>query len=258
MATFGFNTLRPSAKILAHAVSAPLAEVLRKLSAQLNEKIWLVGGTALSAYYLGHRRSDDLDLFVADPVSLEMAVMAVKSLVKEGLKLSDVSRTPLYYHANAEYKGHPFTIDIVVDENVHRNGHASKVADGLHVADMDTLFAMKAACLVSRASEKDLFDLADMLGRLKHWDVALLISAGKTIDAGVDAETLLISLKGALLRREACHFLLPGSQITVDQAFQTIMTLRNKLVDLLIIYAREHTNDVLVQSLKASVKDFKK
>lgn len=243
--------------MITEAIPKPLADVMQLLSQTLTEKVWLVGGTALSAYYFGHRRSDDLNLFVADEASLNIAVAAARALAKEGLTLSDESRTPLYYHANASYAGHKFTIDSVLDENVHHMGHAVKTGDGLYVADLDTLFAMKAACLVSRASEKDLFDLDYLLGLLDHWDIALIISAGKTIDAGLDVETLLISLKGALLRKEACHFLLPHSKLKVDQVFHIITTLRDKLITKLLDYAREQPETELVKTLKASVKDFK-
>lgn len=258
MATFGFEKIKPKSQMIAAATPKPLADMIRALSTNLNQKIWLVGGTALSAYYFGHRRSDDLDLFVADDVSLNVAVIAVRALLKRELILRDESRTPLYYHADANYHSHEFTIDIVVDENVHKVGHAVQIDDGLWVADLDTLFAMKAACLVSRASEKDLFDLEQLLGLLDHWDVALLITAGKTIDAGVDAETLLISLKGALLRKESCGFLLPGSILKVEQVLRTILALRDKLVALLVAYAREQPDTTLVQALKTTVKDFKK
>lgn len=240
------------------AIPKPLADVIRMLSPNLNGKVWLVGGTALSAYYFGHRRSDDLDLFAADDVSLNAAVTAVRALVKIGVALTDESRTPQYYHANASFQSHTFTIDIVLDENVHKTGRAIQTTDGVFIPDLDTLFAMKAACLVSRASEKDLFDLDYMVGLLDHWDVALLVNAGKTIDAGMEVETLLISLKGALLRKEACDFLSPHSKLTVAQAYQKVVDLRDKILNLLVTYARQNADDALVRSIKATVKDFKK
>lgn len=257
MATFGFEKIKSKSHMISAAIPTPLADVMRMLSPNFNEKIWLVGGTALSAYYFGHRRSDDLDLFVVDEVSLNIAVAAVRALVKKGLVLKDESRTPLYYHANANYSGHTFTVDVVLDENLHKVGRATPTDDGLWIADLDTLFAMKAACLVSRASEKDLFDLDHMLGLLGHWDVTLLVSAGRAMDAGMDVETLLISLKGALLRKEACGFLLPGSKLKRDQVFHAITSLRDTLVAALVEYARKQPETELVQTLKASVKDFK-
>jgi hypothetical protein len=258
MATFGFDTVKPSRHILKNAVPAALATVLRQLSPLLDNNVWLVGGTALAAYYFAHRRSDDLDLFAADDVALGRAVTAVRSLAGHGLLLKNESRSPLYYHADAELSGHRFTIDIVVDATVHRVGGAVPTDDGICVANLDTLFAMKAAALVSRASEKDLFDLEHLLGLLKTWDVDVLIRAGQTIDAGLDAETLLISLKGAFLKEGACGFLMDTAKITPRQAFKTITALRETLVTQLLAIARQRTDTPLVQALKASVKDLKK
>jgi hypothetical protein len=165
---------------------------------------------------------------VADEIALGRTVAAIRSLVPKGLILRNESRTPLYYHADARFSGHPFTMDGAVDAHIHQLGHAVKTADGICVADLDTLFAMKAAMLVSRSSEKDLFVLDCLLGLLKKWDASLLIRAGQTVDAGLDAETLLMSLKGALLRKAACAFLLPGSKRTVEQVFQSVN--RDKLL----------------------------
>lgn len=258
MATFGFEKIKPKPHIINTAVPKPLADVIRSLSGSLNDKVWLVGGTALSAYYFGHRRSDDLDLFAADERSLNMAVAAMRALAKSGLMLKEESRTPLYYHANAINDCHKFTIDIVLDENVHKVGRAVRTGDGISVADLDTLFAMKVATLVSRASEKDLFDLDYMFGLVGHWTVETLITAGRTMDAGLDEETLLISLKGTLLRKEACNFLPAHSTLTLEQAFRKVANLRHKIVDLLVVYGRDSANNALVKSIKASVKDFKR
>lgn len=258
MATFGFSALRPKDHLLKDAVPTALAKVMDMLSPLLDDKIWWVGDTALAGYYFGHRRSDDIDLFVADDAALGRAVQAVRSLVPRGLQLKNESRTPLYYHADAVFDGHAFTIDGVVDATVHRDGQAVKTGDGIWVANLDTLFAMKAATLVSRCSEKDLFDLNDMLSVLIKWDVALLICAGQMIDAGLDAETLLISVKGALLRKAACGFVLPGSGVTAEQAYQKIGALRDKLVGELLAYARAEPASPELATLKASVKDLKK
>ncbi len=258
MATFGFETIKPQLHIIPNSVPRPLVDVIHKLAPNLTRKTWLVGGTALSAYYFGHRRSDVLDLFAADTQSFTNTVNAVRALVKDGVTLADESRTPLYYRASATYKGHAFTIDVVLDELIHSVGHATETGDGLWVPDLDTLFAMKASTLVSRASEKDLFDLDHLLHLLKSWNVELIMNAGQLIDGGLDVETLLISLKGARLRQEACAFLLPDSKITVAQAFHKIIALRDRLVLLLLVAAKQRSNDELVHSIKTAIKELKK
>ena len=70
---------------------------------------------------------------------------------------------------------------------------------------------MKAATLVSRASEKDLYDLAWFCKEDDRLDIAKLITFGKEVDGGMNGEAVLTSLVGAELRESACDFSLNKS-----------------------------------------------
>ena len=83
--------------------------------------------------------------------------------------------------------------------------------DGVMVADLHTLLKMKAATLVSRASEKDLHDLSWLFEQDDGIDVSALVALGRDVDAGVTGETLLIGLVGATMRQSACGFSLSRS-----------------------------------------------
>lgn len=217
-----------------------------------------MGGTALAGYYAEHRRSDDLDLFALDSQAHRGAILAVKSLTKLGAVLSNERSSPYYYHTDAQLKQHRFTADVVLDENLHRIGKAIQTKENVWVADLPTLFATKAACLVSRCSEKDLFDLDWMLSQIKNFSIADLIEAGVQIDGGLNVETLLISLKGAPLRKEACQFLLPQSKLTQEQAFGKIKDLQQKLIDLLLAYEKKLPLSQETNALSQSLKDQRK
>jgi hypothetical protein len=78
----------------------------------------------------------------------------------------------------------------------------------VQVASLQTLLKTKAATLVSRCSEKDLYDLLWLFRELSNLDFRVLIQLGAEIDAGVTAENILISLAGAILKVEACDFAL--------------------------------------------------
>lgn len=54
----------PRAELAARFLPAPLWRGLSHVFAQGLSDTMLVGGTALAGFYAGHRRSDDLDLFV--------------------------------------------------------------------------------------------------------------------------------------------------------------------------------------------------
>ena len=166
----------------------------------------LVGGTALSGFYAQHRRSDDLDLFVKDDFSFESARRACMRLPGLGVDLRERQRSRDYYHALCTLRGHSFTLDIVVDENVFRIGGHHTAGERIVVADLPSLFKMKVATLLSRCSEKDLYDLIWLFQQFEEVETSDLISMGAEIDAGMDAETLLFSIASAPLSEEACDF----------------------------------------------------
>lgn len=248
----------PRKTISPKAVPEAIRKSLRHIFVQAGDGLWLVGGTALAGYYAEHRRSDDIDLFAQDTIAHQAAIRAAQSLKNQGTHLANERHTPTYFHADAEYEGHHFTIDIVLDENLFRIGHGVKTDDGIYVADFETLFAMKAACLVSRCSEKDLFDLDWFFSQRGGIDVAEMANKGQLIDAGVSIETLLIGIKGANLRQEACHFLLPKSPLTIDAAYKKITVLQKKLIQMLLEYEKKLPPSKEVKALKQSVKDMKK
>jgi predicted nucleotidyltransferase component of viral defense system len=135
------------------AVPAPLLELLRKLMAEKELfPFCLVGGTAL-ALHLGHRISVDIDLFsdkafdverMADSISEEYAIQSLeiaKNTVRgnvEGIKLDVMShRYPMI--------------------------RALVVTDGIRLASLQDIAAMKLNAIANRGSKKDFWDYAELL-----------------------------------------------------------------------------------------------
>lgn len=257
MATLSLKELKPMARASTEVVPAALIKALTHIFSNCGPGVWLVGGTALAGYYAKHRRSDDIDLFVRDETALQTVFLAIKSLQKIGASLSGEAHTPQYYKTSAEFKNHRFTIDVVVDENLHRIGNAVTGEDGVCVADLFTLFAQKIACLVSRCSEKDLFDLCWLFENIGEPDIANLIQMGAGIDSGLNTETLLISLKSTMLRKEACHFLVPHSKMTIEQAYRDILTLQKRLIAALLDYERRQPLSPDERALRETVRYIK-
>lgn len=257
MATLCLEKIVPRSHISERAAPLPLRKVLLAIFQGLSEGLWLVGGTALAGYYAEHRRSDDLDLFAMDSLAYRSAVLAIKSLSQVGIIFSHERHSSSYYHVDAQLEGHSFTIDVVLDEHLHEVGHALKTEEGVWIADLPTLFAMKVACLVSRCSEKDLFDLDWIFQQVKEFSISDLIEAGAQIDAGLNVETLLISLQGTVLHKSACHFLLPGAQITPDQVYKKILLLQKNLIRLLLAKEQKMPLSEEAEALRASIKEQK-
>jgi len=217
----------PDELLAAKALPRALKSAIEAVFAGGLPNVVLVGGTALSGYYACHRRSDDMDLFTADAVSHDMAVRAVKGL--PGIQLSDEQRSPAYYHAVAKSGEHRFTVSVVQDPNLFKVGKILTTPRGVNVIALETVWMMKAATLVSRCSEKDLFDLHWLTGRFGSPDVGEWVALGQKIDTGVNPEAILISLAGAQPRLEGCGFAEPFG-VSAEDVLEQVRVFRKALI----------------------------
>ncbi len=196
----------PESGLAAEVLPPPLYAALRHIFGAALDGVMLVGGTALAGYYAGHRRSDDLDLFTASEPAQRAAVLAVGSLAELGASLADVRSSAHFHHATCHLDGHDFTVQVVLDPNLFAIHSGVEADDRVLVAALETLLKMKAATLVSRASEKDLYDLAWFFQQDGGLDVPTLLALGEQVDRGVNGEAVLISLIGTEPRESACGF----------------------------------------------------
>jgi hypothetical protein len=201
----------PDSELAARVLPAPLYRALTHIFAQGITRSMLVGGTALAGYYAGHRRSDDLDIFSADESSWRAAVLAAKSLDRLGAAIVEQQSSAQFYSATCTLEGHAFTVQAVLDPNLFAVGACRRAADGVLVVDVPTLLKMKAATLVSRCSEKDLYDLLWLLRHSSDVTAEALLALGSEIDGGMTAESVLMSLAGTPLSLAACEFSLTQS-----------------------------------------------
>jgi hypothetical protein len=253
-----FSNVTPL-KHLSARVSAPaLRQALRHIFSQVSDGVWLVGGTALAGYYAEHRRSDDLDLFAKDGFAFKSLVAAVKSLQKEKAIFSDERSSASFYHVLCQFAGHQFTIDAVLDENLHRIGKAWKDTDGVFVADLETLLIMKMGTLISRVSEKDLFDLTWLFEHMENPDVAELIQRASQIDGGIVPETLLYTLSATTPREDACHFTLPHDVLKPKDVLKKIQHFKKQLIQKIYVLENEAPLSEAAEALNETVTDLKK
>jgi hypothetical protein len=249
--------IAPLAMISSRSTPSALREILCRLFENLDTSHWLVGGTAIAGYYAEHRRSDDLDIFVQDTNAHALAIHELRALTAHGLTLTHERRTPTYYHADAAFQEHRFTVDLVLDAHLHTIGHAHRTNDGVFVATATTLFATKATTLISRCSEKDLYDLQWFFNRLGGMDVKALVEYGTMIDGGLTSETLLIGIHGATLREEACQFALPSGP-TPKQIFKYIQQLQKTLIEALLRHEQDSPSSTIVDALQKNMQSLRK
>lgn len=251
-----FSAISPLPRIDPSVTTASQREALRTIFQGFNSGVWLVGGTALAGYYAQHRVSYDLDLFVVTERHHQATILAVKSLAGKGWELANILHTPNFFHVEVSAPDGSFTIDVVIDEHLHTIGQAQKTEDGVMVASLATLVAMKCACLISRCSEKDLYDLWWCL-KINPLSMEEMILRGAQVDGGLNCEALLISVGGSTLRREACSFVIPGSGVTADHVFETITELKLQFIEDLKKIYRSLPPSERAAALKASKRDMK-
>ena len=130
-------------------------QLLKQLQAHpLFQRERLVGGTAL-ALQLGHRRSVDLDLFGNEPI--ESAVIRDALSDEHRLNIVKESRSIDIYIVDG----------IKVDFVHYRYGWIDEAVeeDGIILAGIKDIAAMKIAAIVGRGTKKDFIDLFFLLRR---------------------------------------------------------------------------------------------
>ncbi len=113
----------------------------------------LVGGTAL-ALHIGHRKSVDIDLFISNTVDVNDLLAAIQTVTNDVVLLSS-SRTMRFLRVNnvkVDVVAYPYKW---IDEPV--------VEDGITLASVKDIAAMKISAITNRGTKKDFIDLYFLL-----------------------------------------------------------------------------------------------
>ncbi len=157
---------------------------------------YLSGGTALSAFYLQHRYSDDLDFFTRDAPALRLADQRIERAAGEaGLEIERVSRRGehvQYFLSGDTEPAHPLVkCELVSDPPPYFVDPRS--FDGVWVDDLLAIAVNKVG-IITRYDPKDYFDryLIAQSGRYRFED---LIALAKQKTLGLDDLTLAAHFK---------------------------------------------------------------
>lgn len=145
------------------APSAPLTAGQRRALARLSragllEGVFLAGGAAV-AHHLEHRISNDLDLFSQDPAFDLEAVRrrATASVGAETIEQSDATLKLRLSNAVIDVVRYPYPL----------LGRLKRGPEGLRVASLRDLAAMKLAAIAKRGVRRDYWDLYEILTRTR-------------------------------------------------------------------------------------------
>jgi len=145
---------------------------------------YLAGGTALSEFYLGHRRSYDLDLFTPEtglvgPFSRTLE----KSLGRQSdYLIRPMRRFESFVELEAEGYGEKVQVHLAYD-SPFRWGMPLQSEYGVNVNDYQDLIVDKVLAFFGRWTQRDAVDLFQIIGREK---IAPLLDMAKQKDPGFD------------------------------------------------------------------------
>ena len=132
--------------------------VLREFFAR-ERGFFLTGGAALAGYHLGHRTTDDLDLFTLDDAAFERARHVVADISAAlGGTLQVVQDAPGFRRVVLRVGDEGLVVDFVRDRSFQLHSVKPEI-DGINVDAPDEILANKLTALVGRAEERDLVDV---------------------------------------------------------------------------------------------------
>jgi len=146
----------------------------------LAKSYYLAGGTALAEYYLHHRKSEDLDFFTQDELSLASLQKFVAS-VQSRIQLDKIE----YQHGFGLYTFFLYPKKEVakykIDFGQYPFGpiNTLKKFDGLLVEDLYDIAVDKAHTISVRPRLRDFIDLFLILRSNKNWSLEELLRRGQ-------------------------------------------------------------------------------
>lgn len=167
-------------------ILSPLQETLlnRFFAYDIGQHFFLTGGTALAAFYLGHRLSEDLDLFTTSEQGLDAAQDVLRDMAEEAGWELDLRRWSPYFLQAIVTTGAGESVKVdLVRETGPQLGPKRRCA-GIVVDSLLDIAANKVTAILSRADAKDFIDLYFVLPLLEC-DIEELIELAKQKDPGL-------------------------------------------------------------------------
>jgi len=155
---------------------------------QRERGFFLTGGAALAGFYLGHRTTDDLDLFTTQSSAFERGRFVLADVAAAvGGQLQVRQDAPGFQRLVLTREHEALVIDLVKD--VSPQLHSDKVErDNVLLDPVDEILANKLTALVGRAEERDLVDV--MFLERAGYSVEAALPAALAKDGGCTPGTL--------------------------------------------------------------------
>lgn len=160
----------------------------------LTEQFFLTGGTALSAFYLAHRESKDLDLFCMRDFEMRQIETLISDIAKKmkcevSAKVSTSSYSEIYLHN--KWENWTQRIDVVKEQPKHF-GEIEQIG-GVRIDSLENIGSNKICAILGRIEIKDYIDLYEII-RQSKWTFSELWELAKQKDLGLNEFTLANSI----------------------------------------------------------------
>ena len=181
---------------------------------------FLTGGTALSAFYLQHRYSEDLDLFTLDSDAFDRVPLYVAdTATRLTASVASLQTAPQFHRYRLSRKGKSVIVDFV-REVVPQISEEKNRFEGILVDTLDDITANKICTVVSRAEIKDYIDLY-FLARAGY-PLENYIKLAQQKDAGVSQAMLAYLLSELKLSKVPDFMIAPVSLEELQEYFHSL------------------------------------
>jgi len=174
-------------------ILSPLQAKILDLFYREEFPFFLTGGTALSAFYLHHRYSQDLDFFTLDGEALQRVPSRIESFGKElRAEIESIQSEPAFKRFIVSADQERIVVDFVKDVEYQVNPEKSMFGR-IKVDSFEDIASNKICAILGRMEIKDYIDLF-FISEAGH-DVEKFVALAKNKDAGISKATLSFVIK---------------------------------------------------------------
>lgn len=189
------------------------------------QDFFLTGGTALAAFYLLHRRSEDLDLFTLTESAITLVPSIVNAVTVDiGASLTSITVSPFFHRYLLQRSGEGVVVDFVREVAPQIVHEKSRFGD-IIVDSLEDIAANKICTVLGRSEAKDFIDLYFL--HQHGVDIKKAVQWARKKDSGVSAATLAYVLNEVTFHRIPEYVLKP---VTVEELNAFLAQLRDELV----------------------------
>ena len=181
-----------------HQILTPLQKESLNIFFSLPEanNFYLTGGTALAAFYLQHRLSEDLDIFTREERLIRyVGDQFIEKLKEANFQVETVRRFLSFLELIIKKESQSVRVHLAID-SPFRFERTIRTDAGVEVDSLVDIATNKLLALFGRFEPRDFIDVFFIV-KEKHLDLDALISKSKEKDPGLDEYYLAIAFEKA-------------------------------------------------------------